>query len=88
LLLAVHGGGHSRVGYGIRDGGMVVDLSGMKQVEVDASKRVARVEAGRLVRELDDATQHFGLATTSAGCPTGGQDSKSMSALAAMHECE
>ena len=72
LLLAVHGGGHSRLGYGTCDGGVVIDLSAMKRVEVDASKRVARVEAGALVRDLDEATQRFGLATTSGGCPTVG----------------
>jgi len=72
LLLALHGGGHSRLGYGMCDGGVVIDLSGMKRVEVDASKRVARVEAGALVRDLDEATQRFGLATTSGGCPTVG----------------
>ena len=72
LPLAVHGGGHSRLGYGMCDGGVVIDLSGMKRVEVDTSKRVARVEAGALVRDLDQATQRFGLATTSGGCPTVG----------------
>ena len=72
LPLAVHGGGHSRVGYGMCDGGVVIDLSGMKRVEVNADKRVARVEAGALVRDLDEATQRFGLATTSGGCPTVG----------------
>jgi|SRR5579872_7251866 len=72
LQVAVHGGGHSRLGYGMCDGGLVIDLSGLKRVEVDASKRVARAEAGALVRDLDEATQHFGLATTSGGCPTVG----------------
>ena len=72
LRLAVRAGGHSRLGYGMCDGGVVVDLSGMKRVEVDAGKRVARVEAGALVRNLDEATQRFGLATTSGGCPTVG----------------
>ena len=72
LPLAVRGGGHSRLGYGICEGGVVIDLSGLKRVEVDASHRVARVEAGALVRDLDQATQHFGLATTSGGCPTVG----------------
>ena len=70
--LAVRGGGHSRLGYGTCDGGVVIDLSGMKRIEVDAGKRVARVEAGALVRDLDEATQRFGLATTSGGCPTVG----------------
>jgi hypothetical protein len=72
LRLAVRGGGHSRVGYGMCDGGVVIDLSQMKRIEVDASKRVARAEAGALVRDLDEATQRFGLATTSGGCPTVG----------------
>lgn len=72
LPMAVHGGGHSRLGYGMCDGGAVIDFSGMKRVEVDAGKRVARVEAGALVRDLDEATQRVGLATTSGGCPTVG----------------
>lgn len=72
LPLAVRAGGHSRLGYGMCDGGVVIDLSAMKRVEVDAAKQVARVEAGALVRDLDEATQRFGLATTSGGCPTVG----------------
>ena len=72
LPLAVRGGGHSRLGYGMCDGGVVIDLSAMRRVEVDAGKRVARAEAGALVRDLDEATQRFGLATTSGGCPTVG----------------
>ena len=72
LPLAVRSGGHSRLAHGICDGGVVIDLSGMKTVKVDAAKRVARAEAGALVRDLDEATQRFGLATTSGGCPTVG----------------
>src|SRR5215469_5634285 len=72
LPLAVRGGGHSRLGYGMCDGGVVIDLSTMRRVEVDAGKRVARAEAGALVRDLDEATQRFSLATTSGGCPTVG----------------
>jgi FAD/FMN-containing dehydrogenase len=72
LPLAVRAGGHSRLGFGMCDAGVVIDLSAMKRVEVDVSKRVARAEAGALVRDLDTATQHFGLATTSGGCPTVG----------------
>jgi len=72
LRVAVRGGGHSRLGYGMCDGGVVIDISGMKRIEVDAGKRVARAEAGALVRDLDEATQRFGLATTSGGCPTVG----------------
>ena len=72
LSLAVRSGGHSRLGYGMCDDGVVIDLSGMKRVEVNAGKRVARAEAGAIVRDLDEATQRFGLATTSGGCPTVG----------------
>jgi hypothetical protein len=72
LPLAVRGGGHSRAGFSICEGGVVIDLSGMIRVEVDASKRVAHAESGALVRDLDHATQRFGLATTSGGCPTVG----------------
>ncbi|MBA3915061.1 MAG: FAD-binding oxidoreductase [Acidobacteriales bacterium] len=72
LPLAVRAGGHSRLGFGMCEGGVVIDLSAMKRVEVDVSKRVARAEAGALVRDLDTATQHFGLATTSGGCPSVG----------------
>jgi FAD/FMN-containing dehydrogenase len=72
LPLAVRGGGHNRAGFSVCDGGVVIDLSAMNRVEVDAGKRVARAEAGALVRDLDRATQQFGLATTSGGCPTVG----------------
>jgi hypothetical protein len=72
LPLAVRGGGHNRAGFSVCDGGVVIDLSGMNRVEVDAGKRVALAQAGALVRDLDQATQRFGLATTSGGCPTVG----------------
>ena len=72
LPLAVRGGGHNRAGFSVCDDGVVIDLSGMNRVEADAGKRVARAEAGALVRDLDQATQRFGLATTSGGCPTVG----------------
>lgn len=72
LPIAVRGGGHNRAGFGVCDGGVVIDLSAMNRVEVDADKRVARAQAGALVRDLDQATQRFALATTSGGCPTVG----------------
>ncbi|MBV9266974.1 MAG: FAD-binding oxidoreductase [Acidobacteriaceae bacterium] len=72
LPLAVRAGGHSRLGFGMCDCGVVIDLSAMKRVEVDTGKRVARAEAGVLARDLDTATQRFGVATTSGGCPTVG----------------
>ena len=57
LPLAVRGGGHNRAGFGVCDGGAVIDLSRMNRVDVDPRKGVARAEGGALVRDLDQATQ-------------------------------
>ena len=46
LPLAVRGGGHSPAGYGTVDGGVVVDLSTMKRLDVDPGRRVAWAEPG------------------------------------------
>jgi FAD/FMN-containing dehydrogenase len=64
LLLSVRGGGHSAPGYGVNDGGMVLDLSPMKQITVDPERRTARVQGGVLWLEMDAATQAHGLAVT------------------------
>ena len=64
LLLSVRGGGHSAPGYGTCDDGMVIDLSLLKAITVDPTKRTARAGGGTLWRELDAATQAHGLATT------------------------
>jgi hypothetical protein len=72
LPVAVRGGGHSRAGFGVCDGGLVIDLSNMKRVQVDPDEQTARAEAGSLVRDLDGATRSHGLATTMGGCLTVG----------------
>lgn len=64
LLLAVRGGAHNVAGNATCDGGMVIDLSGMKAVEVDAGRRIARAQAGCTWADFDRATHAFGLATT------------------------
>ncbi len=69
LLTAVRGGGHSGAGHGTLDGGMVIDLSRMKGLEVDPEQRVARAEPGVRSMEMDAATQQHGLATVMAACP-------------------
>ncbi|MEA2381789.1 MAG: hypothetical protein QOH72_1760 [Solirubrobacteraceae bacterium] len=66
LPVAVRGGGHNVAGNAMCDDGVVVDLSDLKAIEVDAERRTARVQPGVLLGELDRATQAFGLAT-----PTG-----------------
>src|SRR5579872_56407 len=46
LLLAVRGGGHNVTGAGTCDGGLVIDLSSMKTVQVESERHTARVEPG------------------------------------------
>jgi FAD/FMN-containing dehydrogenase len=64
LVVSVRGGGHNVAGKAVCDDGLMVDLSLMKGIAVDPSTRTARVEAGVLWAELDQATQAHGLATT------------------------
>ncbi len=65
MLTAVRGGGHNAAGLGICDDGLVVDLSRMKGIGVDASARTVRVEGGCVWAEVDRATHAFGMATPS-----------------------
>jgi FAD/FMN-containing dehydrogenase len=64
LDLAVRGGGHSVPGFGTVDDGVVIDLSGMRAVTVDAGSRTARAEGGATWGDFNDTTNAHGLATT------------------------
>jgi FAD/FMN-containing dehydrogenase len=63
LLLAIRCGGHSLAGFGCCDDGLVIDLSALNEVRIDATARTAKVGGGCRWREVDRATHAVGLAT-------------------------
>ena len=66
LEIAIRSGGHSHTGIGGQDGGLVVDMTAMRGVEVSPTSRTARANGGALLGELDVAAQEHGLV-----CPVG-----------------
>jgi len=62
LPLAVRGGGHNVAGLATCDGGIVADMSPMNRVSVDPRRRLATVQGGAQWRDVDAATQQYGLA--------------------------
>ena len=64
LLTAVRGGGHSWPGKSICDDGLMIDLSQMNAVTVDADARRARAQGGALLNALDATSLEHGLVTT------------------------
>ncbi|MDH6522685.1 hypothetical protein M2163_000807 [Streptomyces sp. SAI-135] len=67
--LTVRGGGHDWAGRSLSDGGLTIDLSGMRSVSVDPAAEVAHVSGGATVADVIAAAHPFGLtaATGSAG---------------------
>ena len=63
LEVAVRGGGHNPAGHCAIDDGLVIDLSAMRRVEVDAAAGIARADGGSTWLDFDAATQAFGLVT-------------------------
>ncbi len=62
LELAVRSGGHSSAGHGVSEGGIVLDLSLMKALEIDPDRRVAWAESGLTAGEVTSALGAHGLA--------------------------
>jgi FAD/FMN-containing dehydrogenase len=63
LIVSIRGGGHNIAGNAVCDGGLMIDLSLMKRVQVDPSARRAEVEPGCTLGDFDVAAQAHGLAT-------------------------
>jgi FAD/FMN-containing dehydrogenase len=63
LELAVRSGGHSGAGHSVTEGGIVLDLSHMKDLQVDADGRSAWAETGLTAAEYSNAADAHGLAT-------------------------
>ena len=63
LDVAVRGGGHNPAGHCVVEDGLVIDLSQLRTVEVDADARIARTEGGATWLDFDAASQAFGLVT-------------------------
>jgi FAD/FMN-containing dehydrogenase len=62
LTLGVRSGGHSIAGQSVVDGGLVIDMSALDDVRIDAEAKVAWVQPGALAGRVADETQAFGLA--------------------------
>jgi FAD/FMN-containing dehydrogenase len=72
LLVAIRGGGHNGGGLGTCDGGVVIDLSGLREISVDPGARTVRVGGGCTWGEVDRATGEHGMATPSGIISTTG----------------
>src|SRR5579864_4204837 len=72
LALAIRGGGHNGAGLGTVDDGVVIDVSPLKDIQVDPAARTVRVGGGCTWGEVDRATGQHGLATPSGIISTTG----------------
>jgi FAD/FMN-containing dehydrogenase len=72
LEVAVRSGGHAVAGQSTNDDGLVIDVRGITDVEIDPTARWARVGAGCTWADFDTAAQQHGLATTGGRVSTTG----------------
>src|SRR6202041_2361173 len=64
VAASVRGGGHSVAGKAVADGAMMIDLSRMRDVQINPGRQTALVQGGATWREFDRETERYGLATT------------------------
>ena len=70
--ISVRGGGHNVAGRAVTDGGLMIDLSLMRGVDVDPARRRARAQGGVTWNEYNRATNVYGQATTGGVISTTG----------------
>jgi len=70
MKVAVRGGGHSWVGFSLRDGGLLIDLGRLKQVSLHREARRAEIQPAVTSRELNRQLAAHGLAFPVGHCPT------------------
>lgn len=68
MRLSVLGGGHDWAGRAVCDGGLVIDMSGMRSVTVDTTAQVATVGGGVIATDLIDAVAPYGLVAATGNC--------------------
>ena len=72
LPLSVRGGGHDWAGRALRDDGLVIDLTGMRDVSVDPQARVATIAGGALAKNVAAAAGAHNLVAAMGNCGTVG----------------
>ena len=72
LPLSVRGGGHDWAGRAVRHGGLVIDLSAMRQVAIDPERGIAMVAGGALARDVIAAAEPHGLVAVTGACSSVG----------------
>jgi hypothetical protein len=72
ILVSVRSGGHSLGGYSTCDGGLIIDLSQLKGVDVNADNQIANIQGGTTIGDIDKELSISGLATPGAGAATVG----------------
>lgn len=72
MEVSIRSGGHNGAGLGLCDDGLAIDLSLMKDIQVDTSMKTARIEAGCTLGEIDQKTHEYGLALPSGIISTTG----------------
>ena len=72
LSVAVRGGGHSYLGWGTCDRGLLIDVAEMRRCSIDPAKRTGVAEGGVLTADFVAAASRYGLAPVSGECPSVG----------------